>query len=49
VPKGFTVFDVGGTEYRVVTIIDYMSQTVYIDGVFTHAEYARWTTINRRK
>jgi mRNA interferase HigB len=49
VPKGFTVFDVGGNRYRVVTIIDYHDQKVYIHGVFTHAEDDRWTQQNLRK
>ena len=47
VPKKFTVFDVGGNAYRVVTVIHYNTQTAYIRGVFTHAEYDRWTRENR--
>jgi mRNA interferase HigB len=48
VPK-FTIFDVGGNTYRVVTVIDYKTQRVLIDDVFTHAEYDKWTKDNRGK
>ena len=39
-----TVFNVGGNKYRVVTIIIYAVQRVYIRFVMTHAEYnkERW-------
>jgi mRNA interferase HigB len=49
VPKKFTVFDVGGNAYRIVTVIHYNTQRVYIRGVFTHAEYDKWTRDNRAK
>lgn len=49
VPKKYTVFDVGGNAYRVVSVIHYNTQTVYIRGVFTHAEYDKWTKDNREK
>jgi mRNA interferase HigB len=34
-----TIFDIGGNKYRVVTLIDYLRQTVLITHVMTHAEY----------
>jgi len=39
-----TVFNVGGNKYRVVTIIIYAVQRIYIRFVMTHAEYdkGRW-------
>src|SRR5690348_4857919 len=49
VPKEFTVFDVGGTAYRVVTVIRYKTQRAYIEAVLTHAEYDKWTKGNRGK
>jgi mRNA interferase HigB len=49
VPREFTVFDVGGNAYRVVTVVDYVAQRVLVVGVFTHAEYDRWTKDNRGK
>ena len=49
VPKKFTIFDVGGNIYRIVTVIHYDKQIVYIRGVFTHPEYDKWTKGNRSK
>ena len=49
VPAKYTVFDVAGNNYRVVTVIHYNTQMIYIRGVFTHAEYDRWTKENREK
>ena len=39
----FTVFNVGGEGYRVVTAIHFNRQKLYIRHVFTHAEYERWS------
>lgn len=47
VPEKYTVFDVGGNAYRIVTVIHYDKQMVYIRGVYTHTEYDRWTKRNR--
>lgn len=49
VPNKFTVFDVGGNIYRIVTVIHYDKQIAYIREVFTHAEYDKWTKGNRGK
>jgi mRNA interferase HigB len=49
VPDQFTVFDVGGNEYRIVTVIHYNTQRVYIRRVATHIEYDKWTRRNRGK
>ena len=40
----FTVFNVGGNKYRVIAVIKYKWQIVYIRGVLTYAEYdeGRW-------
>jgi len=40
----YTVFNIKGNDYRVVTYINYRSQTVYVRHVLTHAEYSkgRW-------
>jgi mRNA interferase HigB len=43
----YTVFDVGGNNFRVITAIHYNRQTLYIREVFTHAEYDRWTKAYR--
>ena len=34
-----TIFDIGGNKFRIITLIDYMRQTVLITHVLTHAEY----------
>lgn len=39
----FTVFNVGGEDYRVVVAIHFNPQKLYIRHVFTHAEYERWS------
>jgi mRNA interferase HigB len=49
VPKKFTIFDVGGNKFRIVTVIHYNTKSVYIRAVFTHAEYDKWTKQNRGK
>jgi mRNA interferase HigB len=35
----FTVFDIGGNKYRLVTAIHYNRKKVYVRHVMTHAEY----------
>jgi mRNA interferase HigB len=44
----FTVFNVGGGGYRVVTAIHFNRQKLYIRHVFTHSEYERWSTKLRK-
>jgi mRNA interferase HigB len=40
----FTVFNIGGNKFRLITLIDYNYQKVFIRHVLTHAEYDkdRW-------
>jgi len=40
---GFTIFDVGGNRYRIVAVIHYDKQRLYVRQVMTHAEYDRNT------
>lgn len=49
VPKKFTIFDVGGNKFRIVTVIHYNTKSVYVRAVFTHAEYDKWSKQNRGK
>jgi len=49
VPKKFTVFDVGGNEYRIVAVVFYDTQKVYLRLVGTHTEYDKWSKDNRKK
>jgi mRNA interferase HigB len=39
--SNFTVFNIGGNNYRLVTFIDYKYQTIFIRRVLTHAEYSK--------
>lgn len=36
---GFTVFDIGGNKFRLIAVIRYEWQKVYIRAVLTHKEY----------
>ncbi len=38
----YTIFDIGGNNFRLIAVIHYNRQKVYIRHVFTHAEYDRW-------
>ncbi len=40
----FTIFDIGGNRFRVVTAIHYNRGYVYVRHVFTHADYDRWSS-----
>ena len=35
----FTVFNIGGNKFRIITAIKYRWQIVYISHILTHAEY----------
>lgn len=37
----FTVFNIGGNNYRLIAVIHYNRSKVYIRHVLTHAEYDR--------
>ena len=45
----YTVFDVGGNKYRVITVIHYNRRRVYVRYVFTHADYDRWSDDQRQR
>jgi mRNA interferase HigB len=45
----YTVFDVGGNNFRVIAVIHYNRQKLYIREVFTHVEYDRWSKAIRSK
>ena len=40
--EGYTVFNVKGNSYRLLTKIDYKRQIVEVTNVFTHSEYDQW-------
>lgn len=39
--NGYTLFNIGGNSYRLVTAIHYNKQICYIRRVWTHAEYSQ--------
>ena len=43
VKGAYTVFNIKGNSYRLITLIHYPTQTVAILHVFTHAEYSQWS------
>lgn len=38
----FYVFDIGGNKYRIVSVIHFNKQHMYIRHVLTHKEYDKW-------
>lgn len=45
----FLVFDIAGNNVRVIGVAHFNRQKLYIRGVFTHAEYDRWSKTYRSK
>ena len=43
-----TVFNVGGNNFRIIAVIHYNRQKLYIRHVFTHKDYDRWSDQHRR-
>jgi mRNA interferase HigB len=44
----FTVLDVGGNKYRIIAVIHYNRERVYIRDVLTHSEYDQWSDEMRK-
>jgi mRNA interferase HigB len=44
----YTIFDVGGNNFRVITIIHYNPSKVFIRWVLTHREYNEWNKQYRK-
>lgn len=38
---GYTIFNIGGNNYRLITAIHYNTQYCYIRAIWTHAEYSK--------
>jgi mRNA interferase HigB len=45
----YTIFNVGGNKFRVITAIHYNRRCVYIRHIFTHLEYDRWSSAARKQ
>lgn len=44
----YTIFDVGGNNYRLVVIIRYRFKKVFVHKVMTHREYDNWNKLYRK-
>ena len=40
--RPYTLFDVGGNNYRIITVVRYRDGKIFIRWVFTHREYDNW-------
>lgn len=45
----YTVFDIAGNHFRIITVIHYNRQKVYVREVLTHAEYDSWSASHRSR
>lgn len=39
--NGYTIFNIGGNNYRLITAIHYNKQYCFIRAIWTHAEYSK--------
>ena len=46
--RPFTVFNVGGNNFRVVAAVHYEAARIYIRWVLTHSEYNHWSKQHQR-
>ncbi len=44
----YTVFDIGGNNYRLVVIVRYKFGKVFVQQVLTHREYDDWNKLYRK-
>ncbi|MDE3021381.1 MAG: type II toxin-antitoxin system HigB family toxin [Pseudomonadota bacterium] len=47
--SGYTIFNIGGNNYRVIALVYYPVGKVYIRYVFTHREYDDWCKQHRQE
>jgi mRNA interferase HigB len=47
--RNFTIFDVGGNNFRIIAAIHYNRKKVFIREVFTHAQYDKWNKSEEKK
>ena len=45
----YTIFNVGGNNYTIITSIHYNTNKVYIRHVFTHKEYDIWNKLYQKR
>ena len=46
--RPYTIFNVGGNNYRVITVVRYQDHKVFIRWVQTHREYDEWCETYRK-
>jgi mRNA interferase HigB len=46
-PSGYTVFNIGGNKFRLITEIEYSFRMVEIKAIWTHAEYSQAKYVER--
>lgn len=46
---GYTIFNIGGNDYRLISALHYNTQVCYIRKIWTHAEYDRPANRNKLK
>ena len=44
----YTIFNIGGNKWRLITVIHYNTSRVYVRHVYTHAEYDKWNDMLRK-
>jgi mRNA interferase HigB len=44
----YTIFNIKGNHYRLITVIHYRYKRVYIKGFMTHAAYNQWNKDRKR-
>jgi mRNA interferase HigB len=45
----YIVFNVAGNNFRIISVVHFNRQKLYVREVFTHSEYDRWSKLNRSK
>lgn len=44
----YTVFDVGGNNYRIVAVVRYRDGKIFVRWIMTHREYDNWCKLYRQ-
>lgn len=46
---GYTIFNIGGNNYRLIAAVHYNTQRCYVREIWTHAEYDKRTMLDKLK
>jgi mRNA interferase HigB len=47
--RPYTIFNAGGNNYRIITVVRYRDHKIFIRWVLTHREYDEWCGIYRKR